>query len=44
MSLPYVRTAQPSSRFGDYLVDDAPCVPNFERNIVSLEEYLEEFP
>jgi len=44
MSLPYVRFAQLSGKLGIYLVDNTPCVPDFERDIVGLKECLEEFP
>lgn len=44
MGLLSVRTAQFSSESGGYLVDNTPCVPDFERDIVGLEQCLEEFP
>ena len=42
MSLSPIRCTYPSTELGCYLVDDTPCVPNLERDIVCLEQSLEE--
>ena len=44
MSLLSVRVNRLSRKIGEYLIDDAPCVPNFKRNVIRLEKCLEELP